>query len=211
MIFFPSTLTLLLIIGNIFGVAMLIPQARKLARTNHMAGVSPRWVGLGFAINAGWLAYGLLADLPGLIPVSAGALVLYGWMLATLRRIPQSGIAQALTTGGTLIAALIITGVVGGVTAMGILGLGFLYIVQFAPAAWESSRSADLSGIAPMTWVMALTEAAIWAIYARSTGDIGLLLGGIGASAMSIIVLANLYRAGRSSRRQTRSLSSVVT
>lgn len=194
MSFLPSALTMLLIVGNIFGVGMLIPQAQKLARTQHLGGVSPRWIGLGFAINAGWLAYSLLADLPGLIPVSSGALALYGWMLVTIGRISPSGIRQALATAIALLTALTFTALTAGVTAMGLLGLGLLYIVQFTPAAWESIKSADLSGIAPMTWVMALVEAAIWATYAQSTGDIALLLGGIGASVMSIVVLANLLR-----------------
>ncbi len=192
--FVPSTLTMLLIVANVFGVGMLVPQARRLARTKRVAGVSPRWIGLGVGINTGWLAYGFLADLPGLLPVSAGALALYGWMLITLAQIPNGGTAEAVATAVALLVLLAAIALTAGIPAMGVIGLGFLYTVQFVPAARESFTSIDLSGIAPTTWAMALIEAAIWAFYGVSTSDVGLLIGGIGASVMSSIVLFNVYR-----------------
>lgn len=194
MSFVISPLFLLLVVANVLGVGMLVPQGARLAKSKSIAGVSPRWVGLGFGINIGWLAYATLADLPGLLPVSAGALVLYGWMLISLGKISRTAVVEGLLTSALLLAALVLTGFVGGVAAVGIFGLGFLYTVQFAPAAWESFTSSDLSGIAPVTWIMGLVEAAIWTVYGRSTGDLGLVVGGTGASIMAIIVLVNLLR-----------------
>ena len=84
MFFSLSLLDLAVVLATILGVGMLVPQARDLARNRDFRGVSAGWIGGGLAINSGWLVYALAAGLPGLLPVSLGALVLYGWMSATL-------------------------------------------------------------------------------------------------------------------------------
>ncbi len=187
----PILLLIPVALANVLGVGMLVPQARRLARQRCLAGVSPTWIGVGVAINAGWVLYALQRDVYGLLPVSFGSLVLYLVMAHAMRAID----ASTLTTAS--LAALVVSNLlawsmaIDGAGALG-LTLAGLYTVQFAPAALSAVRSKDLAGVAPSTWVMAFVEAILWAGYGAAIADVAVFLGGAGASVMSLIVLLRL-------------------
>lgn len=187
--FFAIFVLPLVAVANVLGVAMLVPQCLRM-RHSGLAGVSATWIGLGLGINAGWLLYATMASLYGLVPVSLGALILYGWMLAHLSRLNPGQCVRVATFAGCVGVVLSMLAVID-LSLMG-LGLGLLYTVQFAPAAWEVVRQADVSGVAPSTWLMALLEASIWALYGIVLADVGLIVGGLGASTMSLIVLVSV-------------------
>ena len=156
--------------------------------------MSLEWIGFGVGINVAWLLYAFAERLPGLIPVSAGALVLYCWMLRSVRRVETTAFRRAIGPAMVVALALLISVVVGGLALFG-ASLGIFYTVQFAPAAWQSVRQTDLAGLAPSTWLMALLEAAIWAFYGFVATDIALIIGGLGALSMSLVVFTNIRSA----------------
>ncbi len=187
----PFFLLVPVALANVFGVGMLVPQALRLARRRCVSGVSPTWIGVGVAINAGWLIYAAQREVYGLIPVSLGSLVLYLVMANAMYRIDQATFTRAV------IAALVVSNVLAwsmAVDGVGTLGLALagLYTVQFAPASVSAVRTSDLDGVAPSTWVMAFVEAVIWAGYGAAISDVAVLLGGAGASVMSAVVLVRL-------------------
>jgi len=191
-----NLLNVSLVVANVVGVAMLFPQAIRLHRTGQLGGISPHWIGFGLMMNAGWLVYGLVVDLPGLIPVSAAALAVYVWIYRRAMTLSRSVAVTAATTAASLAVGSVVVAVFAGVTVDGI-GLGLLYTVQFLPAAIEAVTADDLSGLAPATWGLALLEAVIWTYYGSATGDLSLLVGGVGAAVMSSIVLVAAVRFGR--------------
>ncbi|MEO1062042.1 MAG: hypothetical protein AAFZ07_11530 [Actinomycetota bacterium] len=187
-----SVVTVLLVLANVLGVGMIVPQAIRLARVRSLAGVSVPWIGISLALNAWWIGYGVAQARWGVVPVSIGGFLLYLWMARlavgiggpVLVRGLLGGVAAAsvgpavgLVTGGWLVAGLII---------------GLSYGVQFAPAAWSAVRSERLDGISPATWVMAWAEAAIWFVYGLDAGDAALLVGGGGGTVMASIILVRL-------------------
>lgn len=192
-----DSLALLLIVGlvmaNVLGVAMLVPQALRLVRRGEVAGVSASWIGAGVAINGGWVAYALATGLVGLLPVSMGAGILYVWMAIIVGRIEPSLFLRAVGVAGVVAGLFVVAGLVGGVAGVGGV-VASLYAGQFAPAAWSSVVSSDLAGVSPLTWIMALGEAAIWVGYGRYVGDWALMVGGMGAALMSVIVLVTVQQ-----------------
>lgn len=193
-------LTVALVIANVAGVAMLFPQAIRLHRTGRVEGVSPHWIGFGLMMNAGWLVYGFAMDLPGLIPVSAAALVVYMWILGRVMELSRPVAVTALVTAVGLALATVVIAVVAGSVVAGVV-LGLLYTVQFMPAAVEAVRVDDLSGLAPATWVLALIEALVWTCYGAATSDPSLIVGGVGAAIMATIVVVAAVRFARDPRR----------
>lgn len=185
-------MTPLLIMANVFGVGMIVPQAVRIHRTRIADGVSATWIGISLALNLGWFLYGVHGRLWGLIPVSAGALLLYGIVAAKLISITGSLGLRRVTTGvlGASVApasALMAAGWIGlGLT------LGLAYGLQFTPAVVSALRATSTGGISAATWIMALAEAVIWAIYGVAVSDWALILGGLGGTVMASIIVGRL-------------------
>lgn len=193
MLWTDLALLIALILANTVGVAMLIPQAIKLARTGATHGVSPAWIGVGMAINIGWLAYGLDQDLWGLLPVSVASAAVYGFMALRLNHIaPPEGL-RARRVATSLLAAFATVMVVSGSTGLGLV-LGAAYTLQFSPAAIAAKRANDVSGIAVSTWTLALFEALLWAAYGFAVTDVAVLFGGVGAAAMSSLIIVSVLQ-----------------
>jgi uncharacterized protein with PQ loop repeat len=192
-----AILPILLVVANVMGVGMIVPQVVRFHRSGSTDGVSGTWVGVGVAMNTWWIAYALAEQLWGLLPVSIGATALYlviGAQYAALTGRP--GLRRVLvgTAGFAVIPGIAL--LAGGWTATG-LTMGFAYAVQFSPAAITAVRSVDVSGISPATWTMAWVEAAIWFTYGATVGDQALLVGGGGGALMATIILVRLRTAAR--------------
>jgi uncharacterized protein with PQ loop repeat len=189
-------ITSLLVVANVMGAGMAYPQASRIVRTRSIAGVSGVWAGVSLSMNLWWLAYGLVEDLWGLIPVSAIAAVLYGVIIVAYVR--EAGRRSLVGVG----VGLFVLGLVplpflalGGWTVAG-LAIGICYGMQLVPAVVESCRSRDLSGVASSTWIMAWIEAAIWFGYGVFVSDAALLAGGLSGTVMSGLILGRLAVTG---------------
>lgn len=189
--FAPIVLTVLLVVANVAGVAMILPQVVRLRRVRTAAGVSNAWVGVGLAMNLWWLAYAAALGLWGLAPVAIGGAALYATMVAQLVGILGPA-ALAAIGRGHLIGLLPLGGLAAdGWTGAGLV-IGLLYGAVFAPAVWTALRSRDVAGIAATTWVLAWIEAVIWLAYGWTTGDVALTVGGLGGTVMSSVILLRL-------------------
>ncbi len=190
----------LVIMANLFGVGMIVPQAIRLHRTRVADGVSATWVGLSLAMNLWWLGYGLQGRLWGLVPVSIGALVVYGIVAVQVLSVigPRARFPMA---AGAIGPSLVLLGAyaMAGWTTVG-LTLGLAYGLQFAPAAVSATRAADTGGVSPSTWIMALTEAVIWVVYGLSVADEARIIGGAGGALVASVIVVRLAacRAARS-------------
>ena len=185
-------LPILLVVANVMGAGMIVPQVARLHRVRSVDGLSGIWVGVGVAMNNWWSAYGIAESLWGILPVSLTASVLYVVMaiqyLGIVGRVGLRPIlVGAVTFGGFPLPFLAF----GGWEVAGV-AIGLCYAVQFMPAADTSLRSTDLTAISPMTWSMALTEAMIWVVYGLYTGDNALLVGGTGGSLAAGVILVRL-------------------
>ncbi|MEM9713962.1 MAG: hypothetical protein AAGA17_17210 [Actinomycetota bacterium] len=187
-----SVLVLLLVVANVLGVAMIVPQAVRLRRGSSLAGVSVVWIGLSAALNGWWLVYGVAASVWGVVPVSIGGLALYVWMLRGAVSIAGAVAWRSAALGAAMPSTTVAPVVVVGGWATAGLVIGLWYGVQFAPAAWSVIRSVRVDGVSPATWLMAWTEAVIWFVYGLDVGDGALLVGGGGGAVMATVILVRL-------------------
>ena len=189
-------INLLVVVATVLGSWMAFPQARRLARTRRVEGVSAVWIGVSLAINGWWLTYGLVVGVWAIVPVSVISLVLYGTMavvyLATVGRSAIGPMALGMFGLGMVPLPFLIA---GGWT-MAAIAVGLSYGIQLLPAVVAACRSSDLVGVSAATWLIAWVEAALWLVYGVVVGDVALTLAGIVGVAMASIILGRLAVTG---------------
>jgi uncharacterized protein with PQ loop repeat len=189
-------LNLLVVVATVLGSWMAFPQARRIARTRRVDGVSPTWIGVSLAINGWWLTYGLVVGVWALVPVSIVSLLLYGVMAwCFVRSVGRPALpAMALGVFGLGMVPLPFL-VVGGWELAGV-AVGLSYGVQLLPAVVASLRTTSLSGVSSATWIIAFVEAALWLVYGLGVGDVALTLAGTIGMALASVILTRLAVTG---------------
>ncbi|TFH20608.1 MAG: hypothetical protein E4H05_01920 [Acidimicrobiales bacterium] len=186
----------LVVLATVLGSWMAFPQARRLARTRRVEGVSAVWIGVSLAINGWWLTYGLAAGVWALVPVSAISLVIYASMAAiyigTVGRSALTPMALGVFGLGMIPLPFLI---VGG-WSLAAIAVGLSYGIQLLPAVVSACRTRDLMGVSASTWLIAWVEAGLWLVYGFGVGDIALTLAGVVGVAMASIILARLALTG---------------
>ncbi|MEM1333773.1 MAG: hypothetical protein AAGG08_09970, partial [Actinomycetota bacterium] len=191
----PIALTSLIVVANVVGAAMALPQAVRLIRTRDASGVSSVWAGVSVAMNVWWLAYGLAERLWGLVPVSIVGVGLYLVIAGTLVRLRGRATVGALGAGVLLASGPLPVLLLAGWPAAGVaIGLG--YGLQLAPAVVAAHRTRQLAGVSPATWLMAWTESAAWVAYGIAVVDPALLVGGAGGVLLPSLMLLRLALTG---------------
>jgi uncharacterized protein with PQ loop repeat len=186
----------LVVAATVLGSWMAFPQARRIARTRRVDGVSSTWIGVSLAINGWWLAYGLVVGVWALVPVSSVSLLLYGAMawfyVRSVGRVALPGLARGVFGLGMIPLPFLL---IGGWELAGI-AVGLSYGVQLLPAVVASLRTTKLSGVSSATWIIAFVEAALWLIYGVGVSDIALTLAGVVGVAMASVILVRLAITG---------------
>lgn len=189
-------LNLLVIVATVLGSWMAFPQARRIARTRRVDGVSAAWVGVSLAINAWWLTYGLVVGVWALVPVSIASLVLYSVMawffVRSVGRAALPGFALGVFGLGMVPLPFL---VIGGWELAGV-AVGLSYGIQLLPAVVASLRTRVLSGVSSTTWIIAFVEAALWLVYGLGVDDVALTLAGVVGMAMASVILTRLALTG---------------
>jgi uncharacterized protein with PQ loop repeat len=192
----PLFLNLLVVVATVLGSWMAFPQARRIARTRRVDGVSAAWIGVSLAINAWWLTYGLVADVWALLPVSIISLLLYGVMawffVLAAGRAAVPGLALGMFGLGMVPLPFLL---IGGWELAGV-AVGLSYGVQLLPAVVASLRTSVLSGVSSTTWIIAAVESMLWLAYGLGVGDIALTLAGLVGVVMASVILVRLAVTG---------------
>lgn len=184
-------LPILLVVANVTGVGMVVPQVLRLRRLQTTAGVSAVGVGVGIAMNLCWVTYATAQQLWGLLPVAVGGALLYTTVAFLLVTIDGRRILAPLGRGH-VISVIPLAGFLGWGWAGAGLAIGLLYGAQFAPALVSAVRSTSLEGISTAMWLMAWVEAAIWLVYGFAEWDHALIFGGGGGTVVASLILARL-------------------
>jgi uncharacterized protein with PQ loop repeat len=192
----PLLLNLLVIVATVLGSWMAFPQARRIARTRRVEGVSATWIGVSLAINGWWLTYGLVAGVWALVPVSIISLLLYGVMawffVLSVGRAAVPGLALGVFGLGMLPLPFLL---IGGWELAGV-AVGLSYGVQLLPAVVASLRTSVLSGVSSTTWIIAALESMLWLAYGLGVGDVALTLAGLVGVVMASVILVRLAVTG---------------
>ena len=202
--------TFMLVVANVVGSTMAFPQALRLVRTRNTEGISGAWVGISVSMNVWWLTYGLANELWGLVPVSAIAVVLYTTIAAAYVRIVGVGASRQLAFGSLVLGMTPLPFLLLGGWQLAGIAIGLCYGLQLVPAVLAAYRNSDLSGVAPLTWIMAWIESVIWLAYGASVIDGALLVGGVTGTLMASSMIVRLAVTGHQPLRvRTRSLAQV--
>lgn len=183
---------LLIVVANILGAGMILPQVLRVHQTRSTAGVSLSGTGVGIVMNLWWIVYGLEANIPGMIPVSVAGALLYTTIAVQSLRLIGIGAVRSiakgiLTYGAVPLAPYLFT----DIRTLGLV-IGLMYTVQFAPAALAAIATPNPVGVSMLTWTMALFEAVIWLAYGIITSDVALTVGGVGGSIMASVIIVQL-------------------
>ena len=189
-------LNLLVVVATVLGSWMAFPQARRIARTRRVDGVSAAWIGVSLAINAWWLTYGVVAGVWALVPVSVISLLLYGVMawffVRSVGRAAVPGLALGVFGLGMVPLPFLL---IGGWELAGV-AVGLSYGVQLLPAVVASLRTSALSGVSSTTWIIASIEAVLWLAYGLGVDDVALTLAGLVGVVMASVILVRLAVTG---------------
>lgn len=191
----------LIVLANVLGAGMILPQVLRVHQTRSTAGVSLSGTGVGIVMNLWWVVYGLEAGVPGMIPVSVAGSLLYATIAFQSLRLLGLDAARSIAKG-ILSYGVVPLGpyLLTDIRTLGLV-IGLMYTVQFAPAAVAAVSTSDPTGISLLTWTMALLEAVIWLAYGIITRDIALTVGGVGGSAMASLIIFQLTSHRGRSRR----------
>jgi uncharacterized protein with PQ loop repeat len=194
------------VLANVLGGAMALPQAMRLHRYRDPAGLAPSWAVISAVGNAWWVIYGVGGGSLGVVPVAFFSMTVYLSIIAVLWPLLADSEARVrMAAVGLAIAVLPLPALaLGGWAVVGVL-LGALYGLQLAPAVVTAYRTTDLSGVSATTWILALVEAALFGIYGLATADAGILvlaacgIAGSGALLLRLGLLRSLMPVGSES------------
>ena len=177
------------VIANVAGAGMILPQVLRLRRSSSVDGISPTWVGVGIALNSWWVLYAIGSGVLAIAPVAFGGATFYTVIAVEYARITGRRLEPALATG--LVVATsgpLLAWAVGGWSTVGIV-LGLSYGIQFAPAVATAVRASSVAAVSTGTWGLAWIEAVGWLVYGLAIMDAALILGGTGGGIMSATIL----------------------
>lgn len=148
-------------------VARMAPQPLRIRRTGATGGVSALGAACWFGNDLGWLVYSHQA---GLLAIAVPSAVLVVLDLALIGLLAPVATRRAIAGGGCWVLAIVGAALVG----QGALALALVAgsATGTLPHAFHALRSADLSGIAPMTWMLGLADGALWGVYGWSRQDL---------------------------------------
>ena len=206
-----AALLAVIVIANILGAMMAVPQAARAIRTRQVAGVSAVWVGISIAANAWWIAYGLGTGSMAVVPVAVVATagyVLIAWaLLATGAPSPVRG--QLLGSIGAIAPWPALVLAFSGWAAVGVL-LGLLYGIQLIPAVGAAYGTHSIGGVAPTTWVLAWAEALLFGVYGFAVADAGLIVLGVCGLLGSSAILARIAWTARAPLQMRIALNTIA-
>jgi len=186
-----SVANVAVVVATISTAVFLLPQVIKLIRTRDSAGVSATWPALGFVINVGWFAYLIYNQLWASIMAPFITFIFYAVTLWALARTGRS-LRTPMWRGVGWSVLLMVVLATGGWATFGV-ALGLSYGVMLTPSVWTAYRTADPSGIAPLTWWIGLIEASLWGYYGAFHSDRGIVTFAVVGVVGSSLTLARYY------------------
>jgi hypothetical protein len=179
----------LTVVATGLSATMALPQVWRLRR-HAPVGVSLAAAGNATVNAAGWMLYGVGTATVPLVLACVGPFI--GSTAVTVA-VARSGARRGLVLVAAWGALLATVGLAGGWTVLGAV-LGVSVWMSYSPQVVAAWRTPDLSGLAPGTWILALSEGVLWGGYGLAHDDAALVLWGSAATAASAAVLAGWAR-----------------
>lgn len=179
-----STLTMLL------GTSMLIPQLVRTLRTRSASGVSLVSLASGLVGYLAWMMYGAQSGAAStLFALLVPTLVQLATLWAAARYgAERSSLKVPAVMGTLLLSALLVIG-----WDLFAVALSVAVFWTYAPAVWAAWRARDVSGVSPLSWVLAACYGIAWGGLGVVEGDLAVALSGAGNLLLPLAVLVGMY------------------
>lgn len=127
-------------------------------------------------VSFGWATYGILTDqLPVTLATGSSGVV---FALITLIALKLGRRMSEFRTAPLWLIVLVVVAVFAEAPGLGVL-LPVSVLVANVPQLIVAIREADLTGLSLSTWMLSMSDGAVWATYALVTGDIAILVFGV--------------------------------
>lgn len=187
-------------LGTLIGLVRALPQLLRLLRTRDAHGVSLDTAATSSIVSFGWATYGILTDqLPVTLATGSSGIV---FALITLFALRFGRRVTELRTAPIWLVVLTVVTVAAKADGLGVL-LPISVLVANIPQLVVAYREPDLTGLSVSTWLLSVSDGAVWAAYALVTGDTAILVFGVLQLTTSGAIVARRLAWGRMRPRAT--------
>ena len=163
-------------LGTLIGLVRALPQFLRLLRTRDAHGVSLDAAATSSFVSFGWATYGYLTDQLAVTLATGSSGVVFALITFLAFRFGRR--IGELRAAPVWLVLLVGTGVLGGDTGLGVL-LPVSVLVANGPQLLVAYRERDLTGLSLSTWLLSVSDGAVWTVYALVSGDVAILVFGI--------------------------------
>lgn len=163
-------------LGTLIGLVRAFPQFLRLLRTRDVHGVSLDAAATSSFVSFGWATYGYLTDQLAVTLATGSSGIVFA--LITLLAFRFGRRIGELRAAPVWLVLLVGTGILAGDTGLGVL-LPVSVLVANGPQLLVAYRERDLTGLSSSTWLLSVSDGAVWTAYALVTGDVAILVFGV--------------------------------
>ena len=180
-------------IATLVGLVRMYPQARTIASSPGVTGVSSWSVVLAVLSMAWWLIYCIaIADVPSSVSSAASAIAPIACLFLLGRRGMVRAAHLGLIGGGTLVGFV---GLALGISVIGVMAAGSTMacaLPQFARLV----RTRDVTGLSESTWALTALNTVLWTLYGFHIKSIPLMLPALVTIPVAVTIAVAMERYG---------------
>lgn len=163
-------------IGTLVGLVRALPQLVRLTTTRDAHGVSLDTAATSSAVSFGWATYGVMTEqVPVTLATGSSGVV---FALVTMLALRLGRRASELRAAPVWCAVLVVVAIAARAGGLGVV-LPVSVLVANVPQLVVAYREPDLTGLSPSTWLLSVTDGAVWLAYALVTSDAAILVFGV--------------------------------
>jgi uncharacterized protein with PQ loop repeat len=192
-----SATTLLGGLGTVIGLVRALPQLVRLARERDAHGVSLDTAVTSSIVSFGWATYGVLTEQPAVALATGASGIVFAAVSVLALRLGRG--ANGLRAAPVWFVALATATALSGSDGLGLL-LPVSVLIANVPQIVAAYRENDLTGLSAPTWLLSMSDGAVWLTYSLFAGDVSILVFGILQLGTSAIIVARRWRWERGRR-----------
>ena len=182
-------------LGTIVGLVRALPQLVRLMRERDAHGVSVDTAATSSVVSFGWATYGALTSQPAVMMATGASGLVFAAVAVYALKLGRP--TRDIRTAPIWFVVL-----AGALALRGSDGLGFLLpvsvLVANVPQIVAAFRESDLTGLSLSTWLLSVTDGAVWFVYALFADDVAILVFGILQITSSSIIVGRRWTWERS-------------
>jgi uncharacterized protein with PQ loop repeat len=179
--------------ATLVGLYRMYPQARMIARSKSINGVSPWSITLTILSMAWWLIYcAAIADVPSTVSSVGSALAPAACLILLLRRRACTTRHLVFIVAGTVVGA---AALFAGTDVIGLLAAAST-MAYTIPQFHRLVRTGDVAGLSEASWALTAINTALWTLYGWYIQSVPLMLPALVTIPVALLVAHTMERRG---------------